>query len=592
MTHYPSMLLVHFTKLRRALQALPWRSILLFDVLLVACSLASAKIATALHELGHISTAYSLGRDVYAIVVAPLLYSGDYAGRAFYSLYPSRLPADVLINATGVLINLLTGTLVFILVSRIRLHSAWRALGTVFAGISILYPLSYIVFGYYAGYGDFSGWRKQFKPWGDCIWPVLILICPIVAYYTAKLYLSLQEAWIPSRHLLERLLIFLFTIGVLVCGSLFLPLMLKMAFIRLLVWPVYGAGAVAAVCRLKPIPHPGRRINLRVLTLPVLLVIIIEAFLVCTDGVIRFPSRKHLTTSAVAYQDEAVISLREWVSGLDIDERGHIYWVDYENRTLTVYRPEARKPKVLLQFLAWPAGLRIRGDGAYIVECGEEREEGRISYYDVSTGEFRVILSNLDRPRGVDVDKNGDVFFTQKAQEVCVLRHGEEEPTVLRDDLNGASDLVLDGSGGFCVAIARPGGAAENGGLVRVSKDGRKRETVAIGLSTPKGLDIDNEGNVYIAGAGHSSITLIPRGRGAEPICLRGNWWVDSLALSGWGDIYYACGEKRGTEIRVLRPKRRERQASGLDAAPGPPERAGSKTAAPPYPAQDPGSPE
>lgn len=541
---------------KKAVLVLPWRSVILFDVLLIACGLLAARFMTFLHEIGHLFVAYLFGADIYGIYIRPLThYYEGFGAYALFTLYTRGPGVGFLINFAGVSVNLLTALITLPLILRLRANSVWRVFGTLFVGSGILGALWYLVSGYYSNYGDFSGWREATAPLGDFIWLFLIFLCPVAGHFLGKLYIVLQECRIPSRSSSQRTLISFFTIGVIYCPLVIFMTILKSYPLVLLVGILSGIGGLAAFLRSNPGSPTTHRFHFRALAVPVFLMIAIESFLLGNDGNLFFPHRKFPTKSSIQYDNGRIIRIPDAFVNLDLDEHGNLYWVSYEEKTLRMYRPRKRESEILLDGLHRPLRLKVSNARIYILERSTDPGDGRIGFYDIGSGKFRVILEGLERPRGLDVDDNGNVYFTQNHNQLCVLKNGEKEKAVLRDDLPGAGDVALDSQGNLYVAIAPWGREAENGSLVKLSKDGRRKELIATDLSTPMDLDIDEEGNIYIAGAGYSSITLIPKGGDSEPVSLRGSLKVLSLAVSESTDIYYVTLEKSRHYIEVFRRK-------------------------------------
>ncbi len=82
--------------------------------------------------------------------------------------------------------------------------------------------------------------------------------------------------------------------------------------------------------------------------------------------------------------------------------------------------------------------------------------------------------------------------------------------------------------------------------------DGGEAARVASGLSSPTSVAVDSRGDLYIAGAGYSTITRLSPRDEFRPVSLRGSFLADTIAVADNRDIYFTADEGR-RELRALR---------------------------------------
>jgi hypothetical protein len=188
-----------------------WKKIAFIDLLLIALLVLSTRFATFLHEVfGHTLVAILTGGEVHKIKIS--LFGG---GMVWADLGSYHLGAVILYWYAGILVNLITGALPICFVEKIKnANFVWALFWAVFAMMSLLGALAYLVLGLYYDFGDPVNWVRVTPRWLELSWIPFLIAAPFAAHICARLYISVQQRMIPTRNLIGCLKILFATLGV------------------------------------------------------------------------------------------------------------------------------------------------------------------------------------------------------------------------------------------------------------------------------------------------------------------------------------------------------------------------------------------
>lgn len=539
------------------IRTVPWQKIIIYDLLLLCCGLLVCKIQTIVHEIGHVLAAYSAGRDVYAIIFDHPFVPA--AGVTFNNRSYSSL-SDILISVSGVSVGSLSGLFVLMILPRLRRFGVLHLTALLYAGAAILQSIFYPIYGYYGNFGDFREWRDLFGPWGEIVWPILILFCLPIGYSLGRIYIRVQDQYIPPRSSLERRLITCFTIGVMYSFCIPANAVLEPKVPMLIAGTLAGLGGILAIHKtpvtsgLVPV---CRLLSYRSFIAPVILVLAIESVLWANGGILRMPHASNIAVSTIPYADEPLTKAKSPLLFLDADPQGNIYWTSPANHLLERYNTRTKSIETLRHDLKCPLRLRYHNGAIFVAEYDDELRISHIGRYDLATGHYAKILQGLKLVGGIYISPSGDIYFIDSRSSLCVLPQGAEKKKVIRDDLTDALAICISPDGWIYVGIQKSG-LGERGSLIRISQDGKQQETIATRISEPNDIDCDSKGNIYVAGRGCHSITMYPAS-GEAPTEIRGGFSVWSLTLLSNGNIAYFPNEGGyQKEIRMLRLSTKE----------------------------------
>jgi sugar lactone lactonase YvrE len=151
-----------------------------------------------------------------------------------------------------------------------------------------------------------------------------------------------------------------------------------------------------------------------------------------------------------------------------------------------------------------PAGMAVDGQGdVFFADAGNNRvvelkPDG--TSVDYLTGSSS---SPLNAPQGVAADAAGDIFIADTGNnrvEEFTLSSGTQ--TTVADGLNAPTGVAVDGAGDLFIADSGNNRVVElkaNGGHV----------TIGTGLSGPQGVAVDSQGDVFIADTGNNRVVEV-----------------------------------------------------------------------------------
>ena len=104
------------------------------------------------------------------------------------------------------------------------------------------------------------------------------------------------------------------------------------------------------------------------------------------------------------------------VRGRDGSRVVKLYWADPRHGLVGSYDVATGRVLTLVDDLVIPTRLQVVDDRLYIVEEGGVwRHDGRLSYFDLATGQLYQLLTGLDLPHGLHVTTRHNVYFMQAA---------------------------------------------------------------------------------------------------------------------------------------------------------------------------------
>jgi hypothetical protein len=196
-----------------------WRLPLVFNLSLLALIILGTRLATLLHELlGHALTAVVAGGHVEGIRVS--LFGG---GRVYYQLgAETGSTAHFFVTCGGLMTNLATGLLVFLLLKKFAERPGLTLFMILFGMVSFMGALAYAALGFYYLEGDPGAWIGHNSTHGPWLSVPFLMISPLAAYIGVKSYADWIETFFPLPTMFARLILFLATLGV--TGMLYMGL--------------------------------------------------------------------------------------------------------------------------------------------------------------------------------------------------------------------------------------------------------------------------------------------------------------------------------------------------------------------------------
>lgn len=235
------------------------------------------------------------------------------------------------------------------------------------------------------------------------------------------------------------------------------------------------------------------------------------------------------------------------------DDQGNVLWLAAKDQPVRVLSPDCRKTQISIPGVS-PLRIKVRRQLIYLLG---ERPQGRcLATYGTRDKELTVLLDGLEEPRVFDAAPSGDIYFSKGDNEVWLLPAGARQAKLIWLAPQRVSDIASGPSGMVCVALADRG-FGESGQIYAIRAGGGRPLIIAGNLSNPYALAVDGQDNIYVGGAGWSSLCMIPATNRAERLVLRGFGMVHNLALAPGGSIFYwpITRPEANHELRVLRPK-------------------------------------
>ena len=145
-------------------------------------------------------------------------------------------------------------------------------------------------------------------------------------------------------------------------------------------------------------------------------------------------------------------------------------------------------------------GIAVLGDHVYISLFFENE----VLKYHKKTGELVATWPNIFRPSGITADSDGTLVLLVGQQLQRYDRHGQKLAVIVEEGLSDPRDVAVGPRGYYVTDLGWPNR------LVVISRDGRILDTYgqrggfngtvsAEKLYIPLGLDVDSEGNIFLA---------------------------------------------------------------------------------------------
>jgi hypothetical protein len=533
-------------------QPLPWRSILLWNLLLVFWGGPLYLLGLIVHELGHDVAALLVGLHAYGIsfaFVTPIIESGENSLQR------------LVIDFGGVGLASLSAVVVLPFCLWLRPSLVKLALVLYCAG-AIIHSALYITSGYYCQFGDFGDWKTDF-PHMRFLMPLLVLGLPAVGYWLGGIYLPVQEAWLPADSPARRC-----KISALAPGSICLLYSLALGWARqthfrpvlpspytFLIVAAFAllifAGGVPRCWdqRLCLAPVKPRRFSYKAFLPPLPLVALLA--LTC-HGEWSFPHRQAGRWAGGRYTD-ALVARDEDRFSLCGDGQGNVLWLAGRDQPIRSLSPEGKQTDFRVPGLS---PLRIKAHGHLIYLLGKNPQGQCLASYDTRRNLLTVLLDGLEDVRAIGAAPNGDLGFAKGKNQLWFLPAGAKQARLIWLAPQTICDIASGPSGRLYVAIADRG-YGEHGHIYTTEAGHLRLRQIAGGLSNTRALAVDAEDNLYASGIGWSSLCMIPATNRTERVVLRGFGIIPSFALAPGGSIFYwpITNPEVNHELRVLRPR-------------------------------------
>jgi streptogramin lyase len=236
-------------------------------------------------------------------------------------------------------------------------------------------------------------------------------------------------------------------------------------------------------------------------------------------------------------QVETLLSKLNHPTGIAVDEDGRIFFTEFAapRGKLWLYDPATGSSKILMSNLTSPSSVAVFNGKVYVAESGE----GRLWVYSLADNSSEVLLEGYAGIWGVSVSQNGTIYFTIKSTNGKLFRLKPEggEPELLASNLNVPYGLDVASNGDvFFVEFGRPmvangtlkvfriatgdvqtilenlynpyDVALFNGKVYFTNRAGKvyvleseseELSVLAEGFKRLYGLDVDQQGNIYLA---------------------------------------------------------------------------------------------
>ena len=263
-----------------------------------------------------------------------------------------------------------------------------------------------------------------------------------------------------------------------------------------------------------------------------------------------------VTTSAWAidlsdYTENELLSNNTPI-GMAVSDIGKIYALNAENNSLYEINPFSGQTSVLLDELNTPLKIDYHRGKLYYIEAGTDENEyrdGKLSSYDIITGEVEAISNTLFYPKDLFVDLDGSIYLIEAGESNTsytgnnrLLKfHDANQMTVLLNDIDRPTSIVVDNNGYIFLGLDEF--QSNNDSLLKYNpQDLGSFEVILENLPSINGLDIDRSGNIYIAtSASIGQEGLAVWNKGATDFSpLVSDTLLTCVALDNNENVYYA----------------------------------------------------
>ncbi|MEB3019955.1 serine/threonine-protein kinase PknD [[Mycobacterium] crassicus] len=198
--------------------------------------------------------------------------------------------------------------------------------------------------------------------------------------------------------------------------------------------------------------------------------------------------------------------------------------------------PQAVLPFNDLDFRLSPGAVALDADGSVYVTS--EGMHGRVVKLaaDNGTSTSSVLpFSDQYQPRGLTVDRDGNVYFSDVNARVVKISADSDSHTVLPfAGLEDPDGVAVDSEGNVYVADRG------NDVVLRLEAGSNVQTTLPfVGLERPDGVAVDSAGNVYVTDTGNNRVLKLPAASGEQVVLpftgIVAPW---GIAVDDGGDIY------------------------------------------------------
>ncbi|HUW61922.1 MAG TPA: hypothetical protein VMZ06_13055 [Candidatus Bathyarchaeia archaeon] len=567
------------------------------------CSALAAWLLVFIHEaVGHCLIAQLFGCVPYGFYVSPF-FAGYASAAAIPPDLDGSLPLQFLaLQLGGIIANILTGsaacTWVSIALRRGNKRRGLLLFVALFGLFSVVGQTIYAFVGFVYGLGDSPLVHEHAGFSGDYVWLPFLLMIPFVSYLFMVPYVKVQAEFFPIQSPSKRLTFAILTLGSIVAlfFALFVTafvtgyysaiaravsssrivkyevrLLPAAAFLYLLV-----AGAFTACWRTKSMSGCAyRSLSIKNLVWPMTTAVSVGVILVVTGGSFQWP---RFGAGLPPYPGEIVDKVvdreveRDFPLVFDADADGYIHFSDTDNGTLCRLDPATGEKTVMVSDLQYPVLVCVSGDRVYFLHKPQyfnEHQLGRnLMSYDLKSGQSSLLHNKLVLNTGpgfwrtsLVLAAHGDRVLAVDYRRIAVVAEdgGESETFAeLPAGLPGEIHCAAEGSGGALYVAAGERYLNEQNVLLRYTPDGSSFTKIAEGLSLIRHMKCDANGDLYLMGAGRSSLILVRDGVAAGGNVgiweLKDGWnnRLDYISTPYHGSCYY-LGERwyRGSLHRL-----------------------------------------
>jgi streptogramin lyase/DNA-binding transcriptional ArsR family regulator len=226
-------------------------------------------------------------------------------------------------------------------------------------------------------------------------------------------------------------------------------------------------------------------------------------------------------------------------SRLYVDSDDVLYFMDAAGAnstvgpTLTRLLPGCPSPEPIGRLPPDPQRLAVHAGAAYITFYSG----GYIGKVDLPSAQPCQIATGLNQPAAIDVTPTGDVYFTQD---------GGQSLNIIRSSSAQVETLPSNGDYGYVAAAVDSHGdlyysSYWDGKIYKYNNATNSSSLFAtLGGQGPRGIDVDAQGNVFVAWSNYNKVLkILPDGTVTTIVTESGNVSVESVAVDSRGNVYF-----------------------------------------------------
>lgn len=253
--------------------------------------------------------------------------------------------------------------------------------------------------------------------------------------------------------------------------------------------------------------------------------------------------------------------------GLTYGSDGKVYYASYFNNKIGTLNPETGETKTLANNLNQPHDLFVDNDAIWFIEAGTEEhqyKDGTLSLLDLKTNTTEKVLESLQYPCSICLHGQ-DVYVLEAAgsstpfggnNRLIAYNKDTRKMREVLPRLKAPTSCVLNRKGDIFIGRFSNPSPGDNGSLICYENGSGTHEIILDGLPSVKGLAVDIDDNIYLAGMGDDAgdkiaIGFIPAGE--KKFCaLHLGHQANALALSPEGDILFST-DRGYDSVRILK---------------------------------------